>query len=304
MKTNILPIPRLALANGGSSECDQNALRRLPIQKAVRLGRKKWIMAYDKNRHYQDAEHAFTTMVQASEKLGIVIEEPEWFELDREDNIDQFSHLLKGYIQECGQPLIVVIILRAEYLYAKLKTVCYKNDCISQVVQAKTCKRMNLSVATNVIKQINSKLGGDLYNINFEKEISPNTMLIGIDVCHQGESSIVGFCASINQEMSQYCSQKILQKRGQEIVNKDLTTAFKSSLNTYVDRHPKKLLPDHFIIYRDGVGDAMRRQVLQKEISQFREAIDEMYNKAAKKPKMTLIIVNKRITQRFFVEDE
>ena len=57
---------------------------------------------------------------------------------------------------------------------------------------------MNLSVASNVINQMNSKLGGDLYNINFQKEISPNTMLIGIDVCHSGESSIVGFCASIN----------------------------------------------------------------------------------------------------------
>jgi len=28
------------------------------------------------------------------------------------------------------------------------------------------------------------------------------TMLIGIDVCHAGANSIVGFCASINKEMS------------------------------------------------------------------------------------------------------
>ena len=91
MKTQILPIPRLALANGGSSDCDQNVLRRLPIQKAVRLGKQRWIIAYDKNRHYQDADNAYNQMVQASEKLGMIIEEPEWFELDREDNIDMFE---------------------------------------------------------------------------------------------------------------------------------------------------------------------------------------------------------------------
>jgi hypothetical protein len=44
--------------------------------------------------------------------------------------------------------------------------------------------------------------------------------------------------------------------------------------------------------------------VLQKEITQFKEAINETYNTARKKPFITVIIVNKRITQRFFVEDE
>ena len=48
----------------------------------------------------------------------------------------------------------------------------------------------------------------------------------------------------------------------------------------------------------------MRQQVLQQEITQLRQAINEVYNKAAKKPCLTVIIVNKRITQRFFVEDE
>ena len=70
----------------------------------------------------------------------------------------------------------------------------------------------------------------------------------------------------------------------------------------FEDRHDD--YPDHFIIYRDGVGDAMRRQVLQKEIAQFQEAINETYNLAKKKPYITVIIVNKRITQRFFLQDD
>lgn len=48
----------------------------------------------------------------------------------------------------------------------------------------------------------------------------------------------------------------------------------------------------------------MRRQVLQQEVVQLREAINETYNLAKKKPYITVVIVNKRITQRFFIEDQ
>ena len=116
---------------------------------------------------------------------------------------------------------------------------------------------MNLSIATNVLRQMNSKLGGDLFNLSFPKELLPNTMLIGMDVCHSGPTSIVGFCASINKELSQYYSEKICQKRGQEIVDKQLKEALKRAMGCFAERHGD--FPDHFIIYRDGVGDAMRR---------------------------------------------
>jgi polyribonucleotide nucleotidyltransferase len=161
-----------------------------------------------------------------------------------------------------------------------------------------------MSVASNILKQMNSKIGGELYTMEFPKEISSKTMLIGIDVCHQGKKSVVGFCASINTQMSKYYSQRIVQKKGQEIVNHELAQVFKSALETYSKNHPKRELPDHFVIYRDGVGDSMRKQVLQLEISQLKKVIGECYNKAAKKPCFTVIIVNKRITQRFFYENE
>jgi hypothetical protein len=58
----------------------------------------------------------------------------------------------------------------------------------------------------------------------------------------------------------------------------------------------KNEFPTNFIIYRDGVGDAMRDQVLSTEIPQFESAINELYNKAASKPQITVVVVNKRIT--------
>ena len=183
-----------------------------------------------------------------------------------------------------------------------MKNICYNQNIVSQCVSLRTAKKMNPSVASNVLRQMNSKIGGDLFYLRFSDKLMPNTMLIGIDVCHSGPSSIVGFCASINKEMSQYYSQKITQKRGQEIVDKQLKDALKRAMSCFAERQGD--VPDHFILYRDGVGDAMRRQVLQTEIVQMREAINETYNMAKKKPYITVVIVNKRITQRFFMEDQ
>lgn len=119
---------------------------------------------------------------------------------------------------------------------------------------------MNLSVASNILRQINSKLGGDLYQLSLPQTLSPLTMLIGIDVCHSGPMSIVGMCASINKTRSQYWSERIVQKKGQEIVGPQLKEAIKRALGCFADKCGD--YPDHFIIYRDGVGDGMRRQVL------------------------------------------
>lgn len=54
-------------------------------------------------------------------------------------------------------------------------------------------------------------MGGDLYYMKFPAALdSKYCMLIGIDVCHAGPQSIVGFTASTNREMSQYFNDYIV----------------------------------------------------------------------------------------------
>lgn len=173
----------------------------------------------------------------------------------------------------------------------------------SQVVTFRNAKSFNLSKATNVIRQMNSKCGGDLYNLKMPTVLdNKRTMLIGIDVCHAGPKSIVGFAASINPEMSQYYSERIVQNKNQEIVKDNMKQIIVRAIETFATYH-KNEFPTNYVIYRDGVGDAMRDQVLAKEIPQFEEAINALYNKAAYKPAITVVVVNKRISQRFFVTD-
>ena len=80
--------------------------------------------------------------------------------------------------------------------------------------------------------------------------------------------------------MSQYYSEYIVQRKGQEIVETQMKDSLKKAIEVFATHHDRQY-PSHFIIYRDGVGDAQRQQVICKEIQQFREAFAEMYNRVA-----------------------
>merc|ERR1711981_1323066 len=117
---------------------------------------------------------------------------------------------------------------------------------------------------------------------------SLRTMLIGIDVCHSGRQSVVGFAASKNQAMSQYYSDYLLVPKGQEIIDNKMKDLIRKAIGSFENNNKGKR-PTNFIVYRDGVGDSMREQVLSREIPQLREVIADLYNKVADPPQITVV---------------
>ena len=110
-------------------------------------------------------------------------------------------------------------------------------------------------------------MGGDLFNLKFpDKMDSMRTMLIGIDVCHAGGKSIVGFAASVNKEMSQYYSDFLVQKKGQEVITHQINGCLKKAIELFA-KNNRNMFPTDIIIYRDGVSSAERAQVINDEIS-------------------------------------
>jgi hypothetical protein len=76
---------------------------------------------------------------------------------------------------------------RSDIFYNSIKNKINSDaPVISQFVTSKTIYRDKPNIFLNIIRQINVKLGGDLWRMNFGKEISQKTMLFGIDVCHKG----------------------------------------------------------------------------------------------------------------------
>ena len=99
---------------------------------------------------------------------------------------------------------------------------------------------------------------GDLFEMKFPAVMDKiNTMLIGIDVCHSGRNSVVGFAASTNQAMSQYYSDYLLVPKGTEIIDNKMKDLIRKAIACFEKSNNGKK-PTNFIVYRDGVGDSMR----------------------------------------------
>lgn len=112
-------------------------------------------------------------------------------------------------------PKIVVVILGQEHNYRMYKELFAEFKIPSQVVTTRCGFKFNMSKASNILRQINSKINGDLFYLKFPAVLdTTRTMLIGIDVCHAGPKSVVGFAASTNRELSQYYSEYIVQRKG------------------------------------------------------------------------------------------
>lgn len=60
-------------------------------------------------------------------------------------------------------------------------------------------------------------------------------------------------------------------------MKQDLDRCLVKALQTFKDRN-KGSYPSKIIIYRDGVGEQMRDQIIAKEITQFKEAVRPLYN--------------------------
>jgi hypothetical protein len=144
------------------------------------------------------------------------------------------------------------------YSFLKNKINC-EAPVISQFVANRTITKYNDRIFMNIIRQMNAKIGGDLWRMSFGAEISNKTMLVGIDVCHKGKQSTIGFCATYDPYLCKYYAQAAPQpQKGQEIISSSvLSDYFQRAFQSYKDFNGA--MPEHIFIYRDGVGDSMRQ---------------------------------------------
>ena len=68
-------------------------------------------------------------------------------------------------------PKIVVCLLSNQNNYGQFKETMHQYQMLSQVVTVNNVRKFNLSKASNILRQMNSKIGGDLYTIKFPKAI-------------------------------------------------------------------------------------------------------------------------------------
>lgn len=211
----------------------------------------------------QEAETLNYNLQKCAEQLQLKCPELQFLQIpDLRGNFSAVQDCLDNFLaglkkKGVTKNIFATIILGSKGAvdYNKMKVLCTSRNIMSQAVQKFTIKRLNLSVASNILKQVNQKLGGDSVRMKLPKLMyEEKVMIIGIDVCHAGKSSIVGFAASINQAQTQYFSDIIPQNKFQEIIKKELDRCVCGALKAF-QSHNDGHLPSKIIIYRDGMGE-------------------------------------------------
>jgi aubergine-like protein len=157
---------------------------------------------------------------------------------------------------------------------------------------------MLMSVATKIAIQMNVKMGGEVWALEVPVK---NMMVVGIDTYHDSAKkgrSVGAFVASMNQRITKYYSRCALQSSQEELHNA-LRVCMLSALKNYHQINGQ--LPDRIVVYRDGVGDGQLAVVHEHEVTQIRECFRTVGPEY--QPKLTVIVVKKRISSRFFAMD-
>ncbi|CAD8158161.1 unnamed protein product [Paramecium octaurelia] len=260
-----------------------------------------WILIHY-NEEQQIASLFTQEFIKATKELGNQISPPRKIVMNNLDPAAWSQALLNNFNTN-GKPQIVVSILdrhEDSKLYNELKKflisvqgVLHQNVAIQTVDSKKFSK-----IAQQIVKQVHSKIGKQLWNIQKITEISERIMIIGIDVYHKtlaNNKSCVGFNAQFGQQSEKHFTKTIIVEKGKEL-NKGVGQLLNLSLQQYQKQN--KQYPDTIVIFRDGVGNSQINDLIEIELNTMKSVIQQTYN--IKLPQFAYIIVNKRISDKFF----
>ncbi|XP_072372927.1 piwi-like protein 1 isoform X2 [Scyliorhinus torazame] len=253
-----------------------------------------WVLVFTR-RNADVARSLFQTLGKVVNAMGIRMEKPLMIEV--EDRSEAFLKALQSNVTQSTRIVVCVLPSNRKDKYDTIKKyLCVECPTPSQCVVARTLSKPQalMAIATKIALQMNCKMGGELWSVEIPLK---QLMVVGIDCYHDnaaGRKSIAGFVASLNQSITRWFSRCILQERGQELVD-GLKVCLQAALKTW--HAYNKCLPGRIIVYRDGVGDGQLDTVVNYEVPQLLDCLKYLtdYN-----PKLSVIVVKKRVNARFF----
>ncbi|KAJ3064801.1 argonaute 1 [Podochytrium sp. JEL0797] len=208
--------------------------------------------------------------------------------------------------------IILCVFDRGGPLYDEIKFFAEtKLKILTQCFQSKHLppRGPKSGVCLNISFKLNSKLGGVNMIVDPQKELNVlgrpiPTMIMGADVTHppagaQGGVSIASLVASIDSKFAEYRGGIKVQGPREEIIS-DLNQMTADHLNAFQLR-AKGRYPERLIFFRDGVSEGQFGEVALQEVQKLKIALT---NAGAGNCKLTFLVINKRHSHRFFVQDQ
>ncbi|XP_071990245.1 piwi-like protein 4 isoform X2 [Engystomops pustulosus] len=256
-----------------------------------------WLLLFS-HRSADVAEKLIHCLMKVGEGMGFSIAYPKIKQV--EDSAVSFLRALQQHVNPDIELVFCILPSQSKDNYDSIKKyLTLEQPVPSQCVQNRTLNKQNMimSVANKIAMQIICKTGGELWAVDIPLK---SLMVIGIDVNRDAinkSQSVVGFVASTNSRLTKWFSQCIIQK-----TSTDFADCLKVCMKGAIEKWQKcnNSLPGRIIIYRDGVGDGQLQMVVDYEIPQFLGFFKESHSTYS--PKVTLVVVRKRCTTRFFCE--
>lgn len=276
---------------------------RKPVPVTLSKDLTNWLCVYH-NANYEDAENLKANLQKACKSYGIKVSDPEWAEL-KTTKLSDWIEEVNYYTQEKKYDMVVFVLDRyIDKLYKGLKlfSLC-ENGFRSQVVKVESMKKNAMSVASKILLQINAKMGGVTYKVDFEKDVkNQNLMIVGVDSSHiSGKRTGVAMTATMNNDFTQYYNKiDVIDEKKKETLVYCVSAFLMEAVPQYFKLNKK--LPSGVIIYRQGVS-RQQKEFLKEEvkfIEDFLNGTGEVDMFKSNPIPYYYILVNTKTSYKFF----
>ena len=270
------------------------------------INKVKWILFYEDN-YDENEKYLLKDFKDASGKYGIKLENPLKVKIPYGAEVDEWIREANKYFGEEKREYDFALFLLGEniYIYPQLKmhSLCH-NGYISQVVKVDTLYNDKIkNICSNILIQINAKLGGSLYKIQIDKALAgKKLMVIGVDSSKHKDKNNYGtgiaMVATINDSLSNFYSESKIVKINdmKDQFHLCISNFIENALKVYEKNNNGKK-PDWIIIYRQGVSKEQKEK-LKPEIREIDETCSNQ------NIPYYYIFVNTKSTFKFFEKDK
>uniref|UniRef100_A0A1B0GJP8 Uncharacterized protein n=2 Tax=Lutzomyia longipalpis TaxID=7200 RepID=A0A1B0GJP8_LUTLO len=249
-------------------------------------------------RDYSIAMKFLSILTSTAGRMGFQLGRPTVYRIP-DDRATSYVNSIERACNDSTQIILCVVPNQRGDRYSAIKKKSLVDRAVpTQVMWTKVMSNDRIigGVAGKVAIQMNCKLGNAPWTVRVPLK---NVMTCGFDVTFDAndKSRTVGaFVATMDiKECNTYYSAISQHKYGEEISNFLVVNVFKA-LKQYEQIH--KQPPARIFFYRDGVGEGDIDHVLSIEVNKLKEKLKTAYGDHA--PKLTYIIVTKRINTRLF----
>ena len=263
-------------------------------------------------RNEKDARYLKQLMNKAKEEYGIILAKNDFKHIDS-DSAEEWVTMVDKCVKTKKYNIITFLI--TDYndnngLYSKLKFYTQEQKgVVTQFIKTRSLKKNGLSVVSNILIQMNTKIGGISCIADFNEDIKKHDlMIVGVDSSGYEDNGKlfqnISFCASLDKYFTNYVNKKTtVTIEDYDNTHLPIAAFMEVALAEYFNLHKK--FPEDVIIYRQGISGG-QKNYLKTEIGQLQKIFaGESEKKWLKdiKIKYYYVLVNKKSSLKFFEKD-